>query len=120
MRYNDVGRYYNLTYKSFSLNHSCIDCVSCQLCYLLVAKIRLGDSAYTRLDSSVRRKTRKCAEVTKNSICTNAHNSGNYETRLKCSQRCQTHGPKLWNLHVKIMVRYGTCLQDACAAQNSN
>ena len=36
------------------------------------------------------------------------------------NQRCQTHGAKLWNRHVKIMVHYGTCLQDACAARNSN
>ena len=36
------------------------------------------------------------------------------------SQRCQTHGAKLWNRHFKIMVHYGTCLQDACAARNSN
>ena len=40
----------------------------------------------TRLDSSVRIKTRIRTEVTLNRICANAHNSGNYETRLKCSQ----------------------------------
>ena len=34
-----------------------------------------GNFDLFRLDSSVRRKTRKCA---------NAHNLGNYETRLKC------------------------------------
>ena len=39
-----------------------------------------------RLDSSVRRKTRKCAEITLSRIGANAHNSGNYETRLKSSQ----------------------------------
>ena len=27
---------------------------------------------------------------------------------LRNSQRCQTHGAKLWNRHVKIMVHYGT------------
>ena len=37
-------------------------------------------------DSSVRMKTRICVEVTKNRICANAHNSGDYETRLKSSQ----------------------------------
>ena len=40
----------------------------------------------TRLDSSVRIKTRIRTEVTKNRISANAHNSGDYETRLKCSQ----------------------------------
>ena len=56
---------YNLTYKSFSPNHSCIDCVSCQLRNFLLLEIRLEDSdAYTRLNSSVRKKTPKCAEVT--------------------------------------------------------
>ena len=35
-------------------------------------------------------------------------------------QRCQTDEAKLWNQHVKIMVHYGTCLQDACVARNSN
>ena len=40
----------------------------------------------TRLDSSVRIKTRIHTEVTWNRICVNAHNSGSYETRLKCSQ----------------------------------
>ena len=64
----------------------CIDCVWCQLRNFLLPKIRLEDSAYTRLNSSVRRKTCKCAEVTKNSICANAHNSGNYGTRLKYLQ----------------------------------
>ena len=39
--------------------------VSCQLLRnFLLPKIRLEDSAYTRLDSSVRRKTWKCAEIT--------------------------------------------------------
>ena len=45
-----------------------------------------GNIDLFRLDSRVRRKTRICAEVTWNRICANAHNSGNYETRLKCSQ----------------------------------
>ena len=40
----------------------------------------------TRLDSSVRIKTRIRTEVTLNRICANAYNSGNYGTRLKCSQ----------------------------------
>ena len=44
-----------------------------------------GNFDLFRLDSSVRRKTRKCAEVTKNRICANAHNSSNYETHLKCT-----------------------------------
>ena len=35
----------------------------------------------TRLDSSVRIKTRIRTEVTKNRIRANAHNSGNYKTR---------------------------------------
>ena len=35
----------------------------------------------TRLDSSVRIKTRIRTEVTSNRIRTNAHNSANYETR---------------------------------------
>ena len=35
-------------------------------------------------------------------------------------QRCQTHGVKLWNQHLKIMVHYGTRLQNACVARNSN
>ena len=35
----------------------------------------------TRLDSSVRIKTRIRTEVTENRIRANAHNSGNYETR---------------------------------------
>ena len=39
-----------------------------------------------RLDSSVGIKTRIRTEVTWNRICTNAHNSGDYETCLKCSQ----------------------------------
>ena len=47
MQYNNVGRYYNLTYKSFSPNHPCIDCVTCQLCNFLLLKIRLEDFAYT-------------------------------------------------------------------------
>ena len=64
-QYNDVRRYNNLTYKSFSPNHSIIDCVSCQLRNFLLQEIWLEDSdAYTRLDFSVRsRKTRKCTEV---------------------------------------------------------
>ena len=45
-----------------------------------------GNFDLFKLDSSVRIKTRICAEVTKNRICANAHNSGDYETRLKCSQ----------------------------------
>ena len=40
----------------------------------------------TRLDSSVRIKTRIRTEVTQNRICANAHNSGTYEPHLKCSQ----------------------------------
>ena len=40
----------------------------------------------TRLDSSVRIKIRIGTEVTWNKICANAHNSGNYETRLKFPQ----------------------------------
>ena len=40
----------------------------------------------TRLDSSVRIKTRIRTEVTWNRICANTHNSGNYETCWKCSQ----------------------------------
>ena len=47
MQYNGGGRNYNLTYKSFSPNHSCIDCVSCQLCNFLLPKIPLDDFAYT-------------------------------------------------------------------------
>ena len=47
MQYNNAGRYYNLTYKSVSPNHSCIDCVSCQLCNFLLPKIRLEDFAFT-------------------------------------------------------------------------
>ena len=45
-----------------------------------------GNFDLFRLDSSVRIKTRICAEVSKNRICANAHNSGDYETSLKCSQ----------------------------------
>ena len=45
-----------------------------------------GNFDLFRLNSSVCIKTRICAEVTKNRICANAHNSGDYETRLKCSQ----------------------------------
>ena len=45
-----------------------------------------GNFELFRLDSSVRGKTRICAEVTWHRICANAHNSGNYETCLKCSQ----------------------------------
>ena len=36
-----------------------------------------------RLGSSVRIKTRIRTKVTYNRTCANAHNSGNYETRLK-------------------------------------
>ena len=43
-----------------------------------------GNFDLFRLDSSVHIKTRICAEVT--FLCANAHNSGNYETHLKCSQ----------------------------------
>ena len=39
---------------------------------------------------------------------------------INSEQRCLTHGAKLWNRHVKIMVHYSTCLQDACAARNLN
>ena len=39
---------------------------------------------------------------------------------LNYTQRYQTHGAKLWNRHVKIVVHYDTCLQDACEARNSN
>ena len=45
-----------------------------------------GNFDLFRLDSSVRIKTGICAEATSNRICANAHNLGNYETRLKCSQ----------------------------------
>ena len=43
--------------------------------------ISAANNYNTRLDSSVRIKTRIRTEVTKNKIRTNAHNSGNYETR---------------------------------------
>ena len=39
---------------------------------------------------------------------------------FRVDQRYQTHGAKLWNRHGKIMVHYGTSLQDACALRNSN
>ena len=42
-----------------------------------------GNFDLFRLNSSVRIKTRMCAEVTLNRICANAHNSDNYETRLR-------------------------------------
>ena len=42
-----------------------------------------GNFDLFRLDSSVGRKTRKCA---------NAHNLGDYETRLKCSQDLSRFG----------------------------
>ena len=41
-----------------------------------------GNFDLFRLDSSVRIKTRISADVTKNRICANVHNSGDYETRL--------------------------------------
>ena len=40
----------------------------------------------TKLDLSVLIQNRIRTEVTLNRICANAHNSSNYETRLKCSQ----------------------------------
>ena len=39
-------------------------------------------------------------------------------SRRLSTQRCKIHGAKLWNWHLKIMVHYATCLQDACSARN--
>ena len=55
----------------------------------------------------------------------NVHKSAHHIPRkasilLAYLQYCHIHGAKLWNRHVKIMVNYGTCLQDACVARNSN
>ena len=52
MQYNDLGRYYNLTCKSFIPNDSRIDCVSCQLCNFLLPKIQDSSNHETRLKFS--------------------------------------------------------------------
>ena len=71
-----------------------------------------ANNCNTRLDSSVRVKTRIRTEVTWNRIRANAHNSGNYETRdnARRTDRARLRSPAsiVARHSITLIVRLGT------------
>ena len=79
-----------------------------------------GNFDLFRLDSSVRIKTRICAEVTKNRICANAHNSDDYETRFKCSQDWSRLGFVSALPHLRLDYALALISYDHCRSSRNN